>query len=465
MVLIKQLGYQPTIYVDDGHGIGTAGKRTPKLPDGTVILENQFNRPTSELFYKLAEELGFRILRTSPEIEDTPLTTRTNRANEDFKKLQTKYPKIEKSKLALYISFHYNAYDGVFSEKNGGIETLYYPASMEGRKLANLIQKELIQGTKQYDRGIKPRGDLHILRESDMVAVVIEAGFMDKFEEALLMLQPEFQLEVATETLKAICKYYGVEYIPDELKKGTSILSNPTATIQQAQEWAKNNKAPQEFIDLAILYWQLAPVRGGVNPAIAYVQFAHETDFLYRNGSSSAGIDASYHNPCGLKTTEGGGDSQASAHKRFRSWEEGITAHLDHLALYAGAPGYPIADTPDPRHFSYIAGKAKTVEELSGKWAPSPTYGEKLMSFLKELETTESNMEADVNLQKEITKLNIKIVDLENQLQRERDDKLIAQKELDELKKILKNYDEFFLQLKLLLEKIEAWEKSRQNYK
>lgn len=462
MDLIKQLGYQPTLYVDDGHGEGTSGKRTPKLPDGTVILENHFNRPTSELFCKLAEEIGFRILKTSPEIEDTPLLTRTNRANEDFKKLKTKYPKIEKSKLALYISFHYNAYDGVFNEKKGGIETLYYPTSVEGKKLATLIQKELIQGTKQYDRGIKPRGDLHILRETNMVAVIIEAGFMDKYEEAILMLQPQFQLEVATETITAICKYFGFEYISEELLNEARILSNPTATIQQAQEWAKKHNAPKEFIDLASLYWQLASVRGGVNPAVAYVQFAHETGFLYRDGSSTAGIDASYHNPCGLKTTEGGGDNQAGAHKRFSSWEEGITAHLDHLALYAGAPGYPKSDTPDPRHLSYIAGTAKTVEKLGGKWAPSTTYGEKLVSFLKEVEATKTPKEENANLENEISKLNLKIVDLENQLQQEKDSKIIAQKELDELKKLVKNYDEFFIQLKL---KIDVWEKFRMNSK
>jgi hypothetical protein len=52
-----------------------------------------------------------------------------------------------------------------------------------------------------------------------------------------------------------------------------------------------------------------------------------------------------------------------------------VSAHLDHLALYAGAAGYPRSATPDPSHFASISGTAPTVEALSGKWAPSADYG------------------------------------------------------------------------------------------
>ncbi|BFH10710.1 hypothetical protein J6TS7_50990 [Paenibacillus dendritiformis] len=171
---------------------------------------------------------------------------------------------------------------------------------------------------------------------------------------------------------------------------GTSILGAASATLEQAREWARSKNAPAEFVELAILYWQLAPQCGGVDPAIAYVQFAHETGYLYRDGHSAAGIDASYHNPCGLKITAGGGDTQASAHKRFKDWREGITAHLDHLALYAGAAGYPRAGTPDPRHFPYLKGSASTLEALGGKWAPSPDYGTRLADEIAKLHSVQA---------------------------------------------------------------------------
>ena len=172
---------------------------------------------------------------------------------------------------------------------------------------------------------------------------------------------------------------------PNPTKGPVNILGKASATLTQAQEWARGNKAPAEFVELAKLYWELAPARGGIDPAIAYVQFAHETGYLYKKGESAAGIDASYCNPCGLKITAGGGDYQATAHKRFANWKEGIMAHLDHLALYAGAAGYPRSGTPDPRHFSYLYGTAKTLEELGAKWAPSPSYGTNLASKYAEL--------------------------------------------------------------------------------
>lgn len=86
--------------------------------------------------------------------------------------------------------------------------------------------------------------------------------------------------------------------------------------------------------------------------------------------------------------TVGGGDYQATAHKRFKDWREGITAHLDHLALYAGAAGYPCSGTPDPRHFAFLHGTARTVESLGGKWAPSSAYGTNLVSKLGNLRSS-----------------------------------------------------------------------------
>lgn len=62
-----------------------------------------------------------------------------------------------------------------------------------------------------------------------------------------------------------------------------------------------------------------------------------------------------------------------------------MIAHLDHLALYAGAPGYPRADSPDPRHFDFLAGDAPTVEQLSGRWAPAASYGPSLVRMVGEL--------------------------------------------------------------------------------
>lgn len=152
------------------------------------------------------------------------------------------------------------------------------------------------------------------------------------------------------------------------------IISLPSATMQQAKAWAISRNAAEVFVQLADLYWELASQHGGIDPAVAYAQSAEETGY----GRFGGVIDASYHNPCGLKTRSGGGNQDPNAHHRFRNWREGVAAHLDHLALYAGAPNYPRPNSPDPRHFPWLHGTAQTLYALSGKWAPSNQYGQKI---------------------------------------------------------------------------------------
>ena len=159
------------------------------------------------------------------------------------------------------------------------------------------------------------------------------------------------------------------------------IISKTEVTVKQAEQWAKSKGATDTFVGLADLYWEYASEHGNVNPAIAYVQAAKETGF----GKFGGVLDESYKNPCGLKTITGGADTDPNAHQRFNTWDEGVQAHLDHLALYAGATGYPKSNTYDPRNFVTIKGTVVTVNALGGKWAPSLTYGEEINESYNDL--------------------------------------------------------------------------------
>ncbi|AOR24545.1 N-acetylmuramoyl-L-alanine amidase [Clostridium taeniosporum] len=159
------------------------------------------------------------------------------------------------------------------------------------------------------------------------------------------------------------------------------IISDTEVTVEQAEEWAESKGATSTFISLAALYWKYAEECGNVNPGIAYVQAAKETGY----GNFGGVLDESYHNPCGMKTSKGGGDTDPNAHQIFSSWDEGVQAHLDHLALYAGAKEYPKDDTYDPRHFVTIKGKAVTVNALGGRWAPSAAYGKEVNALYNNL--------------------------------------------------------------------------------
>lgn len=164
---------------------------------------------------------------------------------------------------------------------------------------------------------------------------------------------------------------------------GTPIISETKSSLEQMEAWARSRGAADTFISLAEKFIIIAK-ESGVNPEGAYVQSALETNF----GRFGGVIDESFYNTCGLKTSSGGANDDPDAHQRFESWEEGIEAHLDHLALYAGAEGYPKMDSPDPRHFPQIFGTAKTFRFLEGKWATSSGYGNTLEELLVSLYDT-----------------------------------------------------------------------------
>ena len=179
-----------------------------------------------------------------------------------------------------------------------------------------------------------------------------------------------------------------------------NILGTTKITYQQLETWVKSVKTANPLLlkNLPIM-WRVSTERG-ILPEVFVAQVVVETGYLNFGGV----IDASFHNTCGLKITKGGGDKVANAHMRFNSWEDGLTAHADHLALYAGAKGFPRyspdtkgyensncksnGTTKDPRHFTYLYGKCKTVEGLSGTWATNKSYAQSLLSIINKIYST-----------------------------------------------------------------------------
>lgn len=102
----------------------------------------------------------------------------------------------------LFISIHCNSFD---KETANGVEVLYYPTSTKGRECAQLVQDELIKATKLKDRGIKARADLHVLRRTKAVAILVELAFLSNpAEEKLLIENPEIFADAILEGIKNI---------------------------------------------------------------------------------------------------------------------------------------------------------------------------------------------------------------------------------------------------------------------
>nr|DAW67214.1 MAG TPA: Cell wall hydrolase autolysin [Caudoviricetes sp.] len=352
-----------TICVDAGHG----GKDSGAVGNG--LLEKDIVLNIAKILKVQLLEKGFNICMT--------------RENDTFIELKDRCIIANKAKADIFVSIHCNSAE---NKSAYGFEIYHSQGSIQGQKLSADIKLSINENKEiiRTDRGIKT-ANFTVLTGTNMPAVLVETAFISNIEDSKILKAK--QSEFATAICKGICTYFGIKTTSADKKSksGTQILSKPTVSIEQMKEWAKSKNDNAEFIKLSELYYKLS-IERGINPAVSYAQFSHETGFLYKI-KSAAGLDESYHNPCGLKVPQGGGDYDKNAHMKFATWQDGISAHLDHLALYAGAKGYPRENTLDPRHFPYLFDSATTVEELGGKWAPSTEYGQKLLNYVREMES------------------------------------------------------------------------------
>ncbi len=110
-----------------------------------------------------------------------------------------------------FISCHYNS-----SDSNArGLEILYYPGSVEGRRLAEMCWQYLTPLTPWADRSVREdtRG-LAVLRHTLAPAIIIEYGFLSNTEEEALVATPMYQLLAGEATAHGVCDYLGVRYMP-----------------------------------------------------------------------------------------------------------------------------------------------------------------------------------------------------------------------------------------------------------
>lgn len=185
--------------LDNGHGQGTPGKRSPMFPNGAQFFEYEFTRDINMRIMKGLDDLGIQYFNVVPEVEgDIKLSTRTSRANSK----QSALPKI-------YLSIHANANgNGRDWDAANGLETWYHKTSSKGIKLASAFQRHLMNTLGWRERGIRYHNDpnraFYVLRKTAMAAVLTENGFYTHREETEKLMNPEIRQKIAQAHIDAI---------------------------------------------------------------------------------------------------------------------------------------------------------------------------------------------------------------------------------------------------------------------
>ncbi|QAA35027.1 N-acetylmuramoyl-L-alanine amidase [Clostridium manihotivorum] len=351
------------LVLDAGHG-----GRDPGAIGPTGLQEKECNLYIAKKCEEILKKQGITVQQTRADDSYIGLSERAKIAND----ANSKY----------FISIHINSAD---IQTANGTEVYSLVKGGEGEKLAQRILSSMVNEINLSSRGVK-FANFAVLRETNMPAILIETCFISNVNEERLLREDSFKDKVALSISKGFLDYIGISYkedvsVTDDDSKLTPLIAPSQASKDQGKQWAKNNGGTELFISLADLYWSMYSAHGNINPTIAYAQAALETGY----GKFGGSIDESFKNPTGIKSTSARDDS-ADSYVRFKSWKDGVSAHLDHLALYAGADGYPIENTTDPRHFAYLNGKVKYVEELSGNWSASQDYGLKLLKLINDIE-------------------------------------------------------------------------------
>ena len=206
-----------TWLLDPGHGglidgvYQTAGKRSPRLPDGRILYEGVFNRQVVNHLCGYANSSKMVKLREN-RWHDQPLDiinlVDTEKDVSLYKRVQAANRIHRKKKNCIYVSVHANAFgNGKDFNSAAGVCIFHHYRSTKGRKLAKSLSRHLGSYTEFRNRGVRANdtwANFYVLRKTHMPAVLSENGFMTNLADATALLDHDVAVAVAKAHLEMI---------------------------------------------------------------------------------------------------------------------------------------------------------------------------------------------------------------------------------------------------------------------
>ncbi|MDR0646639.1 MAG: glucosaminidase domain-containing protein [Elusimicrobiota bacterium] len=118
--------------------------------------------------------------------------------------------------------------------------------------------------------------------------------------------------------------------------------------------------------------------RENIRPDMAFAQSLLETGYF--KFPAGGDVKINQNNFAGLGAT-----GKGARGAKFKTIREGVRAQIQHLKAYTSKK-HPKAKVVDPRYYLLYndkrkGGKAKTWNDLTGKWAVDPKYGDKITAI------------------------------------------------------------------------------------
>lgn len=169
------------------------------------------------------------LLACKTELERHGVTVICSRMKDENDPVNQEVKEANASKADIAVSFHVNAGGG------DGFEAYYYNSSKNGRKLAQLCEKHVLN-LGQNSRGIKSGNHLRFIKGTTMTSVLVESFFIDNVKDKAIGDTIAEQTAFGVAYAKAILEYLGITYKPN------------SSTIYCVQVGAYSSKASAEKV-------------------------------------------------------------------------------------------------------------------------------------------------------------------------------------------------------------------------
>lgn len=185
------------IVLDPGHG----GKDGGAISQSGLV-EKDLTLPIANYLRDYLQEAGALVLMTREGDYDLADSRSTMRKRQD---LERRAALVNLSETDLLISIHLNS---IPSARWRGAQTFYNPSRSENKHVATLIQEELITNLRNTDRQAKVDHDIYLLKSIHATGALVEVGFLSNPEEAYLLSNTNYQIEVAHAIYRGILRYF-----------------------------------------------------------------------------------------------------------------------------------------------------------------------------------------------------------------------------------------------------------------
>lgn len=188
---------QIVIVVDPGHG-----GRDPGKVGINNCLEKDINLSIALKLKSLLEQNDIKVIMTREEDIGLYSESDSNKKNAD---LNQRIKIIQDNKADMAVSIHQNSFGEEYVK---GAQVFYHAKSEKGRKLAEIMQSQLIETINDGNhRKAKSNQNYYMLKKTECPFVIAECGYLSNAREAELLLQEDYQEKLAWAIHLAILQF------------------------------------------------------------------------------------------------------------------------------------------------------------------------------------------------------------------------------------------------------------------